>query len=108
MKYLRRVQGVIRLNRIGNVKIREELQIESVAQFIERRRLSWWGHINRMKECRQVRQVWEARIQKTRKRGRPRETRNKAIEKILISKEITWNEAKKLTQNKEWNKFVHS
>ena len=34
----------------------EALQIESVAEFIERRQLSWWGHINRVKECRQVRQ----------------------------------------------------
>ena len=53
-------------------------------------------------------QTGEARIQKARKRGRPRETWNKAVEKILISKGITWNEAKKLTQKKEWNKFVHS
>ena len=104
MKYPRRVQGVTRSDRIRNVKIREELQIESAAEFIERRQLSWWGHMNRMKECRQVKQVLEAR-----KRGRPRKTWNKSVEKILISKGITWNEAKKLTQNKkEWNKFVHS
>ena len=65
MKHLRRVQGLTRLDGIRNAKIREELHIESIAEFIERRQLSWWGHINinRMKECRQVRQVWEARIQ---------------------------------------------
>ena len=41
MKYLRRVQGVTRLDRIRNVKRREELQIESIAEFIERIQLSW-------------------------------------------------------------------
>ena len=57
VKYLKIIQGVTRLDRIRNVKIREELQLESTAEFIERRQLSWWGHINRMKKSRQVRQV---------------------------------------------------
>ena len=71
MKYLR-VQSVTRLEKIRNVKIREELQIESIAEFIERRQLSWWGHINRMKECRQVRQDTEGKKKRKPKRNMER------------------------------------
>ena len=43
------------------------------------------------------------------KKRKTKKTWNEAVEKILINKGITWNEAKKLTPNKkEWNKFAHS
>lgn len=107
MKYLRRVLGVTKEDRIRNIQIREELGVKPVTHFIEMRQLSWWGHIQRMNNNRQVKLVYEARPQTKRKRGRPRKTWNQEISRILQEKGKTWEEAKKLAKNrKEWKKFI--
>lgn len=107
MKYLRRVLGVTREDRIRNIQIREELGVKPVTHFIEQRQLSWWGHIQRMNNNRQVKLVYEARPQTKRKRGRPRKTWNQEISRILHERGKTWVEAKNLAKNrKEWKKFI--
>ena len=61
MKYLRRVVGVTRKNRVRNTQIREDLEMISILDFIEQRQLCWWGHMQRMDSDRRVKQVWEAK-----------------------------------------------
>lgn len=100
MKYLRRTKGVTRMDKIRNTQIREDLNMGSLEEFIEQRQLSWWGHLQRMGEHRQVKKVWEAKIIEKRKRGRPRRTWEKVIGEVLSNKSITWNEAKMKARNK--------
>ena len=50
MKYLRRIYGVTRLDKIKSTQIREDLEIKSVEEYIEERQLGWWGHVQRMKK----------------------------------------------------------
>lgn len=108
MKFLRRIRGVTKMDRLKNVKIREELKIQSTLDFIERRQLSWWGHLHRMKNERPVKQIWQAKIKKRRKRGRPRKTWDSVIEEIIRNKGKTWTNARELAANKkEWARFVH-
>lgn len=108
MKFLRRVKGVTRKDKIQNVKIREELEIEPTLDFIERRQLSWWGHLIRMNNTRPVKQIWETKIRKRKKRGRPRKTWDVALGEILRKKGKSWAEARTLAKDKkEWARFVH-
>lgn len=107
MKYLRRVKGVTKRDRIRNEVIREELNIESVEDFIERRQLGWWGHLLRMEEKAQTRMIWESKAIGTKKRGRPKQTWDDVIGKILKKKAKSWVEAKRLaTDRKNWKKFI--
>ena len=50
MKYLRRVKGKTRRDKISNEIIRKELEIDSVLQVIEDQWLKWFGHLIRMRE----------------------------------------------------------
>ncbi|XP_030758176.1 uncharacterized protein LOC115883895 [Sitophilus oryzae] len=102
MKYLLRVRGVTRKDRIRNDIIRENLQIQSMQAFIEQRQLSWWGHLQRMNNDIPVKKIWEARTQGKRNRGRPKETWNKIVVKhILKRKGSTWTKTKQMAQNRK-------
>ena len=108
MKYLRRVLGVTRMDRLRNDYIRKELEVESILELINKRKLQWFGHLARMNSERQVRKVWEAGITEKRERGRPPENWYSATSKLLKKKGLTWQEGKKLATNKkEWRKIVH-
>lgn len=108
MKFLRAVKGVTRRDRIRNEQIREELEVESIHSVIERNQLKWFGHINRMQQKRQVKQVWEAKVQNKRGKGRPKKTWNGEVAMILKKRNKNWTEATRMTGNKgEWKKFVH-
>lgn len=48
MKYLSRVKGVTRKDNIGNNRVREQLNIESVEQFFASKQLGWWGYPKRI------------------------------------------------------------
>ena len=61
MKYLRRVLRITREHRIPNDQIRETLQVEPIIDYINRKKLSWFGHLTRMNKERQTRKIWEAR-----------------------------------------------
>lgn len=72
-------------------EIPEESQRSNSNKFIERRQLSWWGHLPRMEESKTVR----------RNRRRPHDTWDKATGKILMSKDLTWRDAKTLAREKK-------
>lgn len=108
MKYLRRVKGITKRDRIRNEAIREELKIEPIEDYIERRQLGWWGHLIRMEEDTQTRKVWETKMTGKRKKGRPKQTWDDVVKKILKKKGKEWNEAKRLARDrKTWNKFIN-
>ena len=61
-----------------------------------------------MENSRQVKKVWEAKITRQKKRGRPHKTWDKVVEEILGRRGITWMEAKSKARNrKEWTAFVY-
>lgn len=109
MKYLRKVLGVTRLDRLRNSVIREELQISPALETVERNQLRWFGHLNRMLPTRPTRKIYEARKHGRRPRGRPARTWEEEIEKIFTVRGITKHEAKTLSVNKaQWRKFVYN
>ena len=107
MKYLRRVAGFTKLDRQRNDDIRKSLEVEPINAVIEKRQLGWWGHLVRMPNTRLVRNVWEAKDGRRRKRGRPRLEWNSVIAEILRKREIDIVQAKKLAENrKEWKNWI--
>lgn len=108
MKFLRSVKGVTRMDRVRNTDIREELGTSALLEFIEERQLSWWGHLQRLGENRQVKKIWEARVRIRRDRGRPAENWENAVAKIIQRRGKSLQEARALAvDRKQWTKFVH-
>jgi hypothetical protein len=52
MRFLRRVKGCTRVDRIRNVDIRAELNIYNINNRLEENKEKWKQHINRMTETR--------------------------------------------------------
>ncbi|XP_076047357.1 uncharacterized protein LOC143032623 [Oratosquilla oratoria] len=48
MRALRLIKGVTRFDHIRNDAIRQELEVESILEFVERAQLRWFGHVERM------------------------------------------------------------
>uniref|UniRef100_A0A1Y1KAT1 Uncharacterized protein n=1 Tax=Photinus pyralis TaxID=7054 RepID=A0A1Y1KAT1_PHOPY len=69
------------------------------------------NYLQRLGEEVPVRRVWEPRGQKKKKMGRPRQTWNQVVTKILHEKVVSWEEGKILARNKkEWSEseFVYA
>nr|CAH7739892.1 unnamed protein product [Callosobruchus chinensis] len=108
MKFLRRIKGVTRADRIRNEDIRKELGIESVADLLERNQLKWFGHMCRMDSDRQVRKVWDCKTLPRRGRGRPTTSWNQVVEAVIVRKGQTGRNARKLAMDrKQWQNLVY-
>uniref|UniRef100_A0A146KQ35 RNA-directed DNA polymerase from mobile element jockey n=1 Tax=Lygus hesperus TaxID=30085 RepID=A0A146KQ35_LYGHE len=106
MRYLRRVVGATRRDRIRNTTIRSSLNLEPLSGRVRRHQLSWFGHVQRMPEARYPRMALEARSEGSRPRGRRRITWADNIQTSLNQGRCTWRAASKKAQDrKEWQSF---
>ena len=71
MRYLRKVEGVTRLDRVSNEDIRRRVGVEAVLAFVDRKK-EWRERIEGMSQERLVRRVFEEDVCERRLRGRPR------------------------------------
>ena len=107
MKYLRKVKGVTRLDRIRNEQIRNDLAVEGVEEYVQRKQLDWWGHLNRMRDNIPVKKVWQSKTPWKRQPGRPRDTWDGAIAAILAARGVTWQEARDMSRDRDtWKRFI--
>nr|CAH7732589.1 unnamed protein product [Callosobruchus chinensis] len=100
MKFLRKIKGVTRTDRLRNEDIGNELGVEPVWNLIERNQLKWFGHMCRMDNSRQVRKVFECKTMPTRRRGRPTTSRNKAVLGVIEKKGLTMKSASRMATDK--------
>ncbi|XP_044760236.1 uncharacterized protein LOC123317693 [Coccinella septempunctata] len=99
--------GVTRRDRIRNESIREDLQVESLEEFIERRQLEWWGHLNRMEEDTMTRRIWDAKDVRKRRRGRPERSWGQVIAEILNKRGTNIPEARRISlDRKKWREYI--
>jgi hypothetical protein len=109
MKYHRTTLGITKKDHKRIDDIREELGIESITTTIEKNQLKWYGYLIRMADARQVRRTWDARINPKRTRGRPPESWNGTVAKVMERRGLNCREARKLAQDKRsWSGFVHN
>jgi hypothetical protein len=74
MHYLRRSARISRMDGIrnGTFTRRPKMGLQKdILQEMEKQRLSWYGHVMRMEDCRSARQVAEWNSQGNRRSGRP-------------------------------------
>ena len=72
MRYLRKVEGVSRLDRVSNEDIRRRVEVEAVLPFVDRKKKEWRERIEGMSQERLVGRVFEEGVCERRLRGRPR------------------------------------
>ena len=108
MKFLRAVRRVTLLDRMTNEQIRTDINMESTIEYIKRRQLGWWGHMQRMPLSRPVKQVWMLRVQVRRRRGRPRQTWGNIIGQILQERGMSYTQASILAADRtKWKTFIN-
>ena len=108
MSVLRRICGVSLRDRWRNEEIKTRLNIEcDVIEKIRRRRLSYFGHILRMKAERIPVQALHGRIHGNRPRGRPRMKWTDAVKMDCEELDVTYFQACRLAEDREeWKKLV--
>ena len=72
MRYLRRVQGVTRLNRVRNEDIRRALRQDAVLDVVKAKQIAWREKLEQIDNERLVKRVFEEEAVGRRPRGRPR------------------------------------
>lgn len=72
MRYLRRVVGKTRRDRVRNRSIRDDLELAPLVEDIKIKQLQWYGHLVRMSNERYPKKIFEMRCDGRRDRGRPR------------------------------------
>ena len=61
MKYIRRVLGVTRMDKIPNETLRGMVNIPNILREIERRKLGWFGHLVRMEAGKPAKVIWKTK-----------------------------------------------
>lgn len=106
MRILRKIEGVTKKDKIRNTEIRRRLNVQSVHERIEKRQLSWYGHLVRMKEGNLVKEVWEAKAEEKNRRGRPKKGWNAEIAEVISRRGETWSSAKEMANDRnKWRRF---
>ena len=104
MRVLRMIAEVSRLEKRRSAEIREELRVESVLILVERRWLSWFGHLKRMEGTRYPARFFELRPRGKRPSGRPRQRWMDCLEKAVERRGTTMEaiEEEELFLNRQW------
>jgi hypothetical protein len=108
MSVLRRICGVRLRDRWKNEDVKVRLEIEcDVVEVIKRRRLSYFGHLNRMKPERIPCRALHGWIHGSRPRGRPRRKWIDVVKKDCKDRDVTLIQAGRVAENREeWKKLV--
>lgn len=84
MDFWRRSAGISRTQHIRNDVIRDKMHIKNtILDEIERKKLLWYGHMQRMEESRIPKKAFEWQPVERRKRGRPRSEWLKGIRETM-------------------------
>jgi len=109
-KFQRRLLGITWEDKVRNEEIRKKTGLWKLHLIIKERRLSWLGHVKRIKDFRIRRQAiqWELRGYK-RKMGRQRKNWMHIVRCDLKDMGTTWDEAEELATNRaEWHLMAKS
>ena len=106
-KCLRRILGIYWPNKISNYELRRKTCVRPVSLEVKQRGWRWIGHICRMPlvAIPQVAMRWTP--DGKRKRGRPRESQRRSVEREIKEKGWSWGQVVKLAEDKQhWYSIV--
>ena len=107
MKYLRRIVGKTKRDKIRNTIIRDQTKAVDIKTKIEINQLRWFGHVNRMNDNRIAKSIYSARTQGKRPKGRPRRKWVEDIEEALRKRNLTLTEGNRKCQDrKDWRRII--
>ena len=107
MKYLRRVVGKTKRDKIRNAIIRNQTQTKDIKSKIEINQLRWFGHVNRMDDNRIAKSIYHAKTLGKRPKGRPRRKWEEEIKDALKVRNLTFNEGSRKCQDRvAWRGIV--
>ena len=99
MRYLRKVEGKTRRDKIRNTVIRTQLEQTPLVETVYKNQLRWFGHLTRMDENRVPKKAFLTKAGDIRPRGRPRKTWKEEIEERLRKGNLTLRKAEELAKN---------
>lgn len=106
MRFLRKIEGKTRRDRIRNITYREILDTKPIETIIQEKQLGWLGHMLRMGEDRSIRQIYEARPGEKNRVGRPRRTWTEEVKTAAQKRGLEWSTVKRIAQNrKQWKEW---
>src|SRR6218665_1404208 len=110
MSWLRRITGRSRREKVRNEQTREELGAqEVVAQNIKKRKLQWFGHVERMEGKNLPNAALHGHVEGKRSRGRQRKTWVDNVREDLKEKNINLIWIGEATRNREvWWSLVRA
>lgn len=109
MRVLRLIKGVTRRDRLSNDDIRNELNIESILEFVERNQLRWYGHVMRMEEERYPAKYYQWQPREKRPVGRPRKRWRDGVREAIEARGSTMEvveEEEYYVDRARWRSFV--
>ena len=81
---MRSMCGVTRRDRVRNEDIRERVGVcQEMAERVDMKVLSWYGHVMRMNESRLTLRVYESKVEGYRGRRRPKMSLREGVKKAL-------------------------
>ena len=106
-KCLRRILKIYWPEKVTNEEVRRRAGIRSVVEEVRRRKWSWIGHVCRMDQTALPRTALRWTPEGKRKRGRPKETWRRSVEKEMKAQHLTWEKITKKAQDREqWRQFA--
>ena len=106
-KCLRKLLRIKWADKCTNEEVWRRTSQRPVADEVGRRRWRWIGHTLRKNGCSITKKALDWNPQGKRTRGRPRGTWRRVVEKDIQRGGRSWNELKKIAQNRgEWKLFV--
>ena len=96
-RWQRKILGVSWRDMVRNEEIRQRTGLERLEDILSKRRLRWFGHVQRMDDGRITKQAlnWSPKDGR-RKRGRPRKNWRKTVMEDLQKIEMDWEEAEEI------------
>ena len=88
-----------------NRDLEKMIKGENIVKWIKDQRISWLGHLERMKEDRMSKKIFTQELEGTRRRGRPRKMWKEEVERDLqVMRVRRWR--KMVADRKKWKDIV--
>ena len=88
-----------------NIQLEEMRKGENIVKWIKVQRIRWLGHLERMEEYRMPKKIFTQELEVTRRRGRPRKSWKKEVERDLQVLGVRrWREL--VADRKKWKDIV--